>query len=102
MVFHPDKVSHPSQLGFDEYGFNAGTLCTVQDLKVCDTVLPSDAKYGAEGTHVKVLQLLNMAVVQSPSLTSMQERGQDYSYANFQLRRKANVIMIEHFCAQPP
>ena len=51
MVVHPDNVSHPSQLGLDKYGFRAGTLCTVQDLKVCDTVLSSNAKYGAEGRH---------------------------------------------------
>ena len=55
IVVHPDDMSHPWQLGLDEYGFNAGTLCTVQDLEVCDTVVPWDGKYGAEGTHAEIL-----------------------------------------------
>ena len=69
MIVHPDDISHPSQLGLDEYGLNAGTLCRVQDLKVCDMVLPADAKFGMEGTQAKVLQLFDMPVVQCPSLT---------------------------------
>ena len=83
MVVHPDNVSHLLQLGLDEYGFNAGALCMVQDLEVSDTVLPSDAKYRTEGTHVKVLQPFDMPAVQSPSLASIQERGQDYSSVDF-------------------
>ena len=68
MIIHPDDIFHPSQLDLDEYGLNPGTLCTVQDLEVCDMVLLVDANYGTEGTHTKVLQLLNMPVVQCPSL----------------------------------
>ena len=68
MIVHPDDISYPSQLDLDEYGLNPGTLCTVQDLEVCDMVLPVDANYGTEGTHTKVLQLVNMPVVQCPSL----------------------------------
>ena len=94
MVIHPDNMSHPSQLGLNKYGFNAATFCMVQNLKVCDTVLPSDAKYGMEGTHMRVLQLFNMPVVQSPSLSSIQERGQDCSFVDFQLCRKANACSL--------
>lgn len=68
MIVHPDDISHPSQLDLDEYGLNPGTLCTVQDLEVCDMVLAVDANYGTEGTHTKVLQLVNLPVVQCPSL----------------------------------
>lgn len=68
MIIHPDDISHPLQLDLDEYGLNPGNLCTVQDLEVCDMVLPADANYGTEGTHTKVLQLVNMPVVQCPSL----------------------------------
>ena len=46
MIVHPDDIFYPSHLGLDEYGLNAGTLCKVQDLEVCDMVLPPDAKYG--------------------------------------------------------
>ena len=102
MVVHPDNLSHQLQLGLDEYGFNAGALCTVQDLKVCYKVLPSVAKFRMECMRVKVLQLFDMPAVQSPSLESMQERGQDYSFVDFQLRRKANVMLIEYFSMQPP
>ena len=38
MVVHPDDVCYPWKLGLDEYGFNAGTLRTVQDLEICDSV----------------------------------------------------------------
>ena len=68
MIIHPDDISHPSQLGLDEYGLNPDTLCTIQDLEVCDMVLPADANYGMEGTHTKVLQLVDMPVVPCPSL----------------------------------
>ena len=44
MIVHPNNVSHPLQLGLDEYGFNAGVLCTVQDLEVCDTAMPWDER----------------------------------------------------------
>ena len=87
IVVHPDDMCHPSQLGLDEYSFNAGTPCTVQDLEICDTVIPSDVKYGTEGTYVEILQLFEMPAVQSPSLASIQERGQDYSSVDFQLRK---------------
>ena len=48
---------------------------------------------------MKVLQLFDMPAVPSPSLASIQERGQDYSSVDFQLRRKANVMVIEHLVA---
>ena len=42
MVDHPDDMCYPWKLGLDEYGFNAGTLRTVQDLEICD---PSHTVY---------------------------------------------------------
>ena len=44
-----------------------------------------------------------MAAVQYPSLASIpQEKGQDNSSVDFKLRKEANVMVIEHLCAQPP
>ena len=68
MIVHSHDISHPLQLDLDEYGLNPGTLCMVQDLEVCDMVLSADANYETEGTRTKVLQLVNMPVVQCPSL----------------------------------
>ena len=39
-----------------------------------------------ESTHVKVLQLFDMPAVQYTSLASIQERGEDNSSVNYQLR----------------
>ena len=92
MIVHPDDIFRPSQLGLDKYDLKAGTLYTVQDLNICDMILPVDPKYGMEGTHAKVLHLFDMPAVQCPSLTSIQERGQDYSSVDSQLHREANVM----------
>ncbi|CAH3029278.1 unnamed protein product [Porites evermanni] len=48
-----------------------------------------------ESTHVKVLQLFDMPAVQYTSLAPIQERGEDNSSVNYQLRRDANVMMLE-------
>ena len=48
MIVHPDDISHPWQLDLDEYDLSPGKLCTVQDLEVCDMVLPVDANYGTK------------------------------------------------------
>ena len=50
---------------------------------------------------MKVLWLFDMPAVQSPSPASIQDRGQDYSSVDFELHRKAIVMVIEHLCAQP-
>ena len=45
----------------------------------------------------------DMAAVQHPSLASIPpEKGQDNSSADFELRKEANVMVINHLCAQPP
>ena len=55
-----------------------------------------------ESTHVKVLQLFDMPAVQYTSLAPIQERGEDNSSVNYQLRRDANVMVIVHLCAPAP
>ena len=39
---HADYMPHPSKLGLDEHRLDAGGICTVQDLKIGDAVLPFD------------------------------------------------------------
>ena len=51
---------------------------------------------------MKVLQLFDMPSVQYTSLASIQERGEDHSSVNYQLRRDANVMVIVHLCAPAP
>ena len=42
-LLHEDYMPHPSKLGLDEHGLDAGGVCTVQDLKIGDAVLPFDS-----------------------------------------------------------
>ena len=59
-------MSHPSKLGLDEHGLDAGGACTVQDLKTGDAVLPFDSEYGTKSSHVERLQLLDVSTIQCP------------------------------------
>ena len=42
-LLHADYMPHLSKLGLDERGLDAGGVCTVQDHKIGDAVLPFDS-----------------------------------------------------------
>jgi hypothetical protein len=62
-VVHANNMSCPTQLGFHDHGFNARGLRPVQDLEICDPVLPFDAKDGAQASHVEPFQQFDMMSV---------------------------------------
>ena len=41
ILMHAEDMPHPSELGFDEDGFEAGGLSTVHDFNVGDMILPT-------------------------------------------------------------
>ena len=63
VFFHSNGVSDPAELGFDDGRLNACGVGTVQNFKVCDTVLPANGQYRAKGSHVKVLKFLDVSPV---------------------------------------
>ena len=87
-------MSCPPELGFHNHGFNAGALSTVKHFKVSHLVLPSDAKDGLEAAHVELLQLLNVFVVQGPSLTSIQKAGEDSCLVEFQVCGQMDIALV--------
>ena len=52
-LLHTDYMPHPSKLGLDAHGLDAGGVCTVQGLKIGDAVLPVDSEYGTKNSHVE-------------------------------------------------
>ena len=68
---HPDGMTCPSKLGFQDHGFDACSLGSVKDLKVCDLVSPPDAEDRPEAAHVEAFQQFNVLSVQWPRLTSV-------------------------------
>ena len=58
-------MPNPSKLGLEELG----EVCTVQDLKIGDAVLPVDSEYGTKSSHVERLQLLDVSMIQCQHFT---------------------------------
>jgi len=59
-------MPHPSELGLEQLGINAGRVSMVQDLQVGDAILPAYSQNGSEGSHVGILQLLDVSAIQRP------------------------------------
>ena len=79
-------MPHPSKLGLDEHGLDAGGVCTVQDLKIGDAVLPVDFEYGTKSSHMGRLQLLDVSTIQCPRFTTVEEGGENQNIVDFQFR----------------
>ena len=82
-LLHADYMPHPSKLGLDEHGLDAGGVCTVQDLKICDAVLPFDSKYVTKSSHVERFQLLDVSTIQCPRFTTVKEGGENHSIVDY-------------------
>ena len=102
VLFHPDDMSHPAELCLEEHELDTCRVSTVQDLEVCDAVLPADSKDGTEGSHMKLLQLLYVPAVECPRLTPVEERGENHSIVESQLGRQPNVVLTEHSVSESP
>lgn len=94
MIIHFNDVSHPCHLGSDYQESNAGRHCAVQDLQIGDTVLPINAKDGAENLHVKFLQLFEVHLVLTSGPTYIWERRNNHNLIDFPLCGDTNVYSI--------
>ena len=66
-------MSNQLKLSLDEYGLYAGGVGSLKDIQVGDMVFPTDFQYGAECTHMKVLQFLNVSTIQSPCFATIKK-----------------------------
>ena len=85
-LLHSNHVSNPSKLGLDNGGLYAGGLSLIEDLQIGDVVLPPDSQDGAESSHVKELQFLDMPAIQCPRLTTIEEGGNNHGIVDLQFR----------------
>ena len=61
-LLHENYISHPSMLGLDEHGLDAGGVCTEPELKIGDAVLPVDTEYGTKSSLARFLTCLRYSV----------------------------------------
>ena len=77
-------MPHPSMLGLDEHGLDAGGVCTAQDFTIGDAVPPVDSDYGTKSSHVERLQLLDVSTIQCPRFTTVEEGGENHNIVDSQ------------------
>lgn len=61
-------MTYSTHLVSDNQELSVAGLHAIQDLQVRDTVLPINAKVGAETVHVKCLQLFDLPLEWNPEL----------------------------------
>lgn len=49
VIIHPGLIPRPSELGYQDHGFNLSGFSAVQDLKVCNPILLFDAQDKVQG-----------------------------------------------------
>lgn len=91
---------HPFELGFQDHCFNVSDLCLIQDLKICNHILPFDAQGRVQASHMKVLQQFDVTSIQGLGLTSIKKAGEDNCLVDLQLGGPLDVVLIQHTCSQ--
>ena len=86
MVFHPRDTSCPAMLRFQGHGFNARKLSHFKDLGVGDEVTPMDVKEGTYAALMVMLDETEVATIDDPGLSTIQESGQHNSFVDIDLR----------------
>ena len=66
VVFHSGDMACPSELYFQEHCLNADALCSLQNLDVCDVVIPFYLEYGSEATLMEAFQEADVTSVGDP------------------------------------
>lgn len=56
VMFHLEEMTHLSELGFQNHGFNTSVFSAVQDPKAYNPIWSFDAENRAQASHMKVLQ----------------------------------------------
>ena len=72
VVRHAGDMACPSQLGLVHGGDGTWDVCTLQDLRVGDFVLPADVKKVTETSEMEVIDLPRMPFVQGPCFTAIE------------------------------
>ena len=78
-------VSRPAELSEHQHGFNAGGVCSRQDLFVGDVVLPLDSHDGSQAPLVKAFQQFDLLSVEDPGFCPVEKGGEDCSPVNLDL-----------------
>ena len=94
VVLHSDDVSCRSQLARDDQALNAGLAALRQDLEVGHSVLPLDVADLEQTSLQKLLQLLVVAAVGNPRLSTIQKRAQDHSSVYGNLGGEADAVVL--------
>ena len=77
---HADDMTSPSEWGCHEHHLNASGLCSFKHSEICHTLLPADMEYRPKAVQMESITLLNVAPTGCASLTSIEEKLEDYSY----------------------
>ena len=79
MVFHSGNMTSPSELVFQDHGFNAGNLSLPTDFNVGDDVAPVDVEDGVQAALVEALEKVDVAAVGDPGLRAVEKSGENNS-----------------------
>ena len=84
--FHADDMASPAELSTHDHGFYAEQAGSVQDFQVGHSVLPFNAEYCPQGSHMEAFKLLEVFPVQGPGLTAIEKAREHKSFAHFDIR----------------
>ena len=86
----------PSELVFQECGFDAGDLGLFENLDIGDEVAPVDVEDGVEATLMEALEESDLAPVGHPRLGAVEKGGENYGSVDKDLGFVLQVLVISH------
>jgi hypothetical protein len=75
VILHSGNMPSPTQVEFQEHCLNADALCNLQNLDVCNVVLPFDIEDGSEEALMKAFQETDVSAVGNPRFCTIEEGG---------------------------
>ena len=82
--------------------FNACCSSSLQDLGVCNSLLPTDSRAEPKPMLVEFFQFLRVSFVQCLGFGSVQQGGQNHIALDLQFRGQLDVVMADHNLPQSP
>ena len=84
----------PSELVFQDSGFDAGNLDLLQDLDIGDEVAPVYVENGMQAVLVKALEEADVATVGDPGLRTVEKGGENNSPVDADLCFAFQVLVV--------
>ena len=101
MVFHSENMTSPSELVFQDHGFESGNLGLLQDFDVGAEVAPVDVEDGAQAVPVKALEEADVAAVGDPGLRAVEKSGDNNSAMDTDLCFAFRLLLLHtHVCIE--